>query len=165
MAELEKEITKAFGNKLRIRVSGICIKENSILLIKHLSIGKKGILWAPPGGGVNFGESITDTLKREFLEETGLTVKVGNLVAVNEFLETPLHAIEIFFLVEIAEGKLALGIDPELAPTHQIISELCFVSFNEISKMDPEITHSMFKIYKSPEDFYKPVLFLQNIVK
>lgn len=37
-------------------------------------------LWALPGGGHDAGESITDTVVREVMEETGLTVEVIRLV-------------------------------------------------------------------------------------
>ena len=163
MEELKSEIAAAFGNKLRIRVSGICIQKDSILLIKHLSIGKKEFLWAPPGGGMNFGESARDCLKREYLEETGLSISVEKLILVNEFFESPLHAIELFFNVKIEDGDLTRGFDPELSVKHQIISEVKFVTFSEIQNMDPETIHGLFKNFKVASDFLKPLEFLENI--
>ena len=44
--------------------------------------GGKGMLIIP-GGYLEKGETPQDALKREFLEETGVTVKPGNLVGVN----------------------------------------------------------------------------------
>jgi hypothetical protein len=35
-------------------------------------------------------------LKREFLEETQTDITIGEMLFVNEFLEPPLHAIELF---------------------------------------------------------------------
>ncbi|AYG82802.1 RNA pyrophosphohydrolase [Streptomyces hundungensis] len=37
-------------------------------------------LWALPGGGHDIGESISDTVIREVLEETGITVEVDGVV-------------------------------------------------------------------------------------
>ena len=71
MEDIQNEIVSSFGNKLRIRVCGICIEENKILLVRHHSIGKSGILWAPPGGGMIYGETSEQALIREFVEETG----------------------------------------------------------------------------------------------
>ena len=163
MDDIKQEIEKVFGNHLRMRISGICIVEESILLIKHLSIGPKGILWAPPGGGMIFGQSITDTLKREFLEETGLIVEVGSLILVNEFLETPLHAVELFFKVNIIGGNLIKGSDPEISSENQIIAEIKFFPFSELPHEDLDTFHSLFRTYKNPSDFLQPVLFKQNI--
>lgn len=163
MANIKKEIENIFGNKLRLRVSGICIQDDSILLIKHLAIGKKGILWAPPGGGLQFGETITETVKREFLEETGLLIEVGELIMVNEYLESPLHAIELFFKVIINSGVLKKGSDPEMSPENQIISEIKFIPFEELALLESGTLHSMFKTYKKVSDFLQPVLFQQNI--
>ena len=163
MADIKEEIQQVFGNQLRFRISGICIQNESILLIKHLFIGKSGVLWAPPGGGMMFGESITETLKREFLEETGLVVEVGNLILVNEYLESPLHAVELFFKVKVVSGVVKIGCDPEMSEENQIISEIKFITFKELAQMDKNIIHSLFQTYKKVSDFMQPVLFNQNI--
>ncbi|MBN1140866.1 MAG: NUDIX domain-containing protein [Deltaproteobacteria bacterium] len=52
--------------------------ENEILL--HLR--KVGGGWAPPSGSMEPGETVAQALSRELLEETGLEVRIGRLVAV-----------------------------------------------------------------------------------
>lgn len=164
MTSVEQEIHKVFGNKLRLRISGICIEDDSILLIKHVSLGEKGILWAPPGGGLHFEESIEETLKREFEEETGLQIDIGRPLLINEYFEHPLHAVELFFEVTRKGGFLRLGVDPELTQENQIIQELRFVPFSEIATADPAVFHSLFKNCKKKEDFSHFIGFQQNIV-
>jgi 8-oxo-dGTP diphosphatase len=57
MDSIQQQIHQQFGNKLRLRVSGICLEEDSILLVKHVGIGENKFLWAPPGGGLSFEET------------------------------------------------------------------------------------------------------------
>jgi 8-oxo-dGTP diphosphatase len=142
---MNEKIIEAFGNKLRLRVSGILVRDNEILLVSHKSIGKTDTLWAPPGGGMHFGEPVEECLKREFLEETNLEVKVGPLLFVNEYLEGPLHAIELFFEISDYSGELKIGHDPEMSPAAQIIQNVRFVSFEEIKRSDPLSFHSIFQ--------------------
>ncbi|HYG39058.1 MAG TPA: NUDIX hydrolase [Cytophagales bacterium] len=149
------EILKAFGNKVRIRACGLCVDDNKILLIKHLQIGKNGHLWIPPGGGLNFGESIEECLIREFKEETGLTVSVKDLRFVYEYLQPPLHAVELFFKVEIIEGTLIKGIDPELSPQNQMIDEVKFCDNDFLNSHSPDYFHGAIGIAQNIEGLLK----------
>ena len=124
--------TNDYADKLRVRVCGICIENDKLLLVKHgHTIGNKEF-WAPPGGGLTFGEAAQECLKREFLEETGLHVKVKRFLFVNEFLQPPLHAVELFFEVSITDGQLATGTDPEATPDQQLIEGVEWLSIKEI---------------------------------
>jgi 8-oxo-dGTP diphosphatase len=165
METIKQEIKSVFGEKLRLRVSGICIENDTILLVKHIGIGKTKFLWAPPGGGLSFEETVDECLKREFLEETGLTINIRELLFVNEYFEHPLHAVELFFLVERISGELIKGIDPEMGATKQIITEVCFVPFSEIKDTETDSFHSLFETFRNKADFDKKGCFMQNIIK
>jgi 8-oxo-dGTP pyrophosphatase MutT (NUDIX family) len=52
--------------------------QDEILLIQRTDNGN----WAAPGGGMDPGESITDTAVRETLEETGITCEITGLVGI-----------------------------------------------------------------------------------
>ncbi|MFN3315383.1 MAG: NUDIX domain-containing protein, partial [Raineya sp.] len=146
---IDDEILRNFGNHLRVRVCGICIENDKILLIKHKNIGKQGYLWSPPGGGLQFGESVVDCLKREFMEETNLKIEVKRFLFVHEFLAPPLHAIELFFEVSILEGSLKLGTDPEMQEREQILEEVAFLGYESIIKKPKGSLHNvLYKIQK-----------------
>ncbi|WP_109616562.1 NUDIX domain-containing protein [Sediminitomix flava] len=145
-------IKEKFGNRLRVRVCGLCIDDNQLLLIKHSSLGDKGFLWVPPGGGVDYGEDLKSALKREFLEETGLTVEVERFLFAHEYLEKPLHAVEFFFRVNILGGELEQGIDPELEENEQIIKEIRFVPFEELKEFPSGTVHQAISKCESLSD-------------
>jgi 8-oxo-dGTP pyrophosphatase MutT (NUDIX family) len=52
--------------------------QGEILLIRRTDNGN----WAVPGGGMDLGESITDTAVRETQEETGITCEITGLVGI-----------------------------------------------------------------------------------
>lgn len=149
-----QHIERAFGHQLRLRVSGICIKENKILLIKHKYLGTKEYLWAPPGGGVQFGEDIKTSLRREFVEETNLEIEVQDFLFINEFLDPPLHAVELFFAIHIINGKLKLGKDPEMNDSAQILEEIAFKSLEELKTENPLHLHACLREISNLEELF-----------
>ena len=130
---------------------GIMIREQKILMACHKPFGPAGELWIPPGGGMEFGESATECLAREYKEETGLKIESGRLLFVNEVRREALHSIELFFEVISAEGHLISGSDPELSSDKQIISEIAWISEKKINEMPLEILHNVFKYLKNKE--------------
>ncbi len=159
----KEEIENLYGNRVRVRVCGICIQEDKILLINHKGIGEKGSLWAPPGGGINFGESAEETLVREYAEETGLKIAVKEFLFVNELFIPPLQAIELFFRVEIINGKMTIGSDPEMKADRQIIQELRYWNFKEIVQEDPLLFHSILRNGKKGDELLSLSGYFKNV--
>lgn len=151
MSNLHKSIISTFGQQLRLRVCGLCIQNDKLLLIRHNALGKKGYLLAPHGGGLQFGESAETGLIREFKEETGLDIKVLRFLFVHEFLAPPLHAIELFFEVEITGGYLTKGYDPEMKEEDQIIDQVLYMSEAEIEKEKGDQLHNVLNLYSPRE--------------
>ncbi len=144
-------IMSLYGNRLRARVCGICIKDAEILLINHQSLSESDF-WAPPGGGISFGEKAEDCLVREFMEETGLSISVGQFLFACEFIHPPLHSIELFFEVSITEGALKMGTDPEMSEKEQIIKDAKFISMAEIKAMKANSLHGLFQLATRPDE-------------
>lgn len=144
MNRIREKVIEQFGNSVRVRVCGLCIESEKILLVNHRSLNKKGVFWAPPGGGMEFGQSAEENLKREFLEETGLKIEVEEFLFVHEYLKPPLHAIELMFKVKRLGGTLKIGADPELEDDEQIIENVKFMPFAEIIKLGKDNIHQIF---------------------
>ena len=95
----------------RIAAYGLLRDNDKILLCRlspHVYIHAGH--WTLPGGGIDFGEDPQDAVVREFVEETGLKVKVERLVAVDslydEFDDFHAHSIRIVYEVSLISGQL-----------------------------------------------------------
>jgi ADP-ribose pyrophosphatase YjhB (NUDIX family) len=156
-----QEVLKLYGNRLRLRVCGLYCEDDRLLMVRHRGIGPTDTFWCPPGGGAQFGESAPDALIREFAEETGLAVEIGDLLFVNEFMQSPLHALELFFRVHGRGGTLRQGVDPEMGINEQIIQEVRLMSFAEIKAYPPEEVHALFRPCNSLDDVFRLRGYLQ----
>lgn len=149
---ISKVVEQQYGQRLRMRVCGICLEGTRILLVQHEGMGPLGSLWSPPGGGMEFGSSVTENLQREFLEETGLNVAVGDFLCMHEYLNPPLHALELFFLVYPRGGTLRTGLDPEHAKDSQLIQHVSFVDWEEVKEMPAAYLHQILQHTSSLQD-------------
>jgi 8-oxo-dGTP diphosphatase len=145
---MEDEVQKFYGNRLRVRACGICVKDDSILLIKHQGISLQDF-WSPPGGGVQFEERAVDCLTREFNEEVGLSIETGNFLFACEFIQNPLHAIELFFEVFPLSDQIFIGSDPEQG-SPSIIKEVKFLTWSEVKKLPSDQCHGIFEYLDHP---------------
>ena len=147
---MDSEIAKIYGNRLRVRVCGLCWEGDKLLLVNHKSLGEVNF-WAPPGGGVDFGETLEIALKREFAEETGILVEVLGFAFGYEYIRNPLHAIELFFQVKQTGGRLLSGYDPEV----QVIQGAKFTSDEEIARIPTVEKHGIFQIVRAAKDLHQ----------
>lgn len=154
MTKLEKELADKFGGRLRTRVNGILIQDNEVLMIKH-RMSPDRFFWNVPGGGMKFGTSVEENLIREFEEETGLQIEIKTYICTHEYLEPPLHAIELFFEVEQTGGILRKGTDPELDKGKQLITDIGYLNLEKLSLIENREKHPLFWGIKSLNDVRK----------
>ncbi|MGB4270465.1 MAG: NUDIX hydrolase [Spirochaetota bacterium] len=122
--------------KIRIRVAGLVVEENKILMIAH----KKGseIYWLLPGGGVEYHEALDEALKREFIEELGLTVEVGDIALIADSIEPhgKRHIINIVFWCYLKNNSIRLGdekilYDFSFKPVSELADVVMYPPLNE----------------------------------
>lgn len=90
------------------RVAGICVQNGKVLLQKPTNDNAHAF----PGGHVEFGETNAETLIREFKEEIGADIQVGELKWVAEAFfpwggsGKPCHQICLYYMVEILNPEI-----------------------------------------------------------
>lgn len=133
---------EVFRNKVRLRVCGYLVENEKVLLVCHRGLGPDGVFWNPPGGGLEFGETVEEALKREFREETGLEVEPGPFLFFHEHIDERFHALELFFEVKRIRGEARLGSDPEVSGNSVMMIDLAWFSRKDLDQLPPDRLHS-----------------------
>jgi 8-oxo-dGTP diphosphatase len=99
-----------------VGVGGVVIHEGRALLIKRGSEPLKD-QWSIPGGTLELGESIQEGVRRELLEETGIEVRVGELIEVFDRIfrdaagKIQYHFVIVDYLCEKLSGEARAASD------------------------------------------------------
>jgi 8-oxo-dGTP diphosphatase len=106
--------------------SGLIVQDGKVLLIRRAKEPYKDH-WSLPGGGIERGERIRDTVRREVREETGLEVDVGRVAGYREEILGPNeHYLVLAFHCTITGGRLRAGDDA---------TECAFVDPNDLARL------------------------------
>ncbi|MCP4357805.1 MAG: NUDIX hydrolase [Chloroflexi bacterium] len=97
----------AFRNPVAVALM-IAQREGKILLVQRGVEPLKGF-WSPPGGHIEWDESVEEAAVRETFEETGIQVRSAGLWDV--FSQAHVGKIAIVYSGEIIGGKLQAGDD------------------------------------------------------
>jgi 8-oxo-dGTP diphosphatase len=152
-----------YAGLVRVRVGGVLVRNGAILLAAHRGLLPNGAtFWSPPGGGWAFGESLKQALQREFLEETGLAVRVGRQLHLHEFRHDNLQALEIFFEVtaEDPQATPRLGHDPEHTADAQLLTELAWHTPRQLLALPLAHVHPVLRGLLSTDDVFVPQVLL-----
>lgn len=116
----------------RLAVRAVIVAGGRLLLVNAYP-GEESDLWCAPGGGVERGQSLGDNLIREVREETGLAIRVGPLLGIEEFADpaSGFHQVEILIRARLADRpEAAVLADPE-----RVVNRLCWVGRDEIGRL------------------------------
>ena len=133
------EITRKKHNKevytmsqIIIRVAGLVVDKDKILFVEHTNKGKSH--WILPGGGLEFGETFQEGVRREVKEETGIDVEVKKLVYVDQLVTDKNHMIFLTYLCHPTSDRLIVGHDPD--HKEQVITNTAYLSLDQVEEAD-----------------------------
>lgn len=125
-------IKRLYPSQPVVGVGAIIIENGKILLEKRKNEPGRG-KWTIPGGIVELGESLEQTVQREVREETGLEVEKPELIdVVNQVIsdengKVKYHFVIVDYFVKLKGGSLSASSDAE---------ELRWVPLGEVEKYD-----------------------------
>ncbi len=134
----------------RVSIKGLYIKNGKMLLLKESK--EKGEMWELPGGGLEFGEDPQEGLKREVLEEAGLTVtevSKNPIYAWQNKFENKRHMDWYHSLVLAYKINLQ---NLEFRPSEECI-EIGFFSLEELANLNLNVQTKGLLAHFSLEDF------------
>ncbi len=139
-----------FRKNVTVRVSGIIMRDDALLLIEHRK--KDETYWLLPGGGVQRGESLSEALCREFREELGVAISVGRPAFMCDSIDPrgKRHILNISFSCEHRDGEYRIGRERRL-------HDYGFFRKQEVSSMRiyPPVNETLVSILEGKaHDFY-----------
>lgn len=122
----------------KIVVSGVLLRDGQALVVRR-SMDEKFLpgYFELPGGKVDFGEDVFVALSREFEEEVGFSVEVGEFIRTFSYVTGTRHTVELVFYVH-GEG------DVTLSEAH---SEYAWVSSLDVEVSD-EVLATLKKVFE-----------------
>ncbi len=107
---------RAYPDHPIVGVGAVILHNNRALLVRRATEPLRGE-WSVPGGALELGEKLRDGAAREALEETGLTVEVGEVLDVFDSIfpdadgRIQYHYVLIDFLCHPLSGEATAGSD------------------------------------------------------
>ena len=91
--------------KIRVSAGAIIIREDEILLVRTKNSDGRDFL-VGPGGGVERDEGIDQACIREVREETGIEIRPGKILFIEDLVWENKRVVKTWFLCDVAGGEL-----------------------------------------------------------
>ena len=99
----------------RIGVACLVVRDGKLLLMRRRGSHGAGT-WCPPGGHLDYGESVSECAAREAAEETGLAVSNLRFVGVTQdlFPEADKHYVTLWMAADAPDGDPVVAAPEEM---------------------------------------------------
>lgn len=103
-------MSREYPSHPRVGVAAVVLRENQVLLVQRGREPGKGS-WGLPGGMLELGETLAEGARREVMEECGVEIEVGPLVAVFEPMQRDedgrlrFHYVVVDYLARYVSGE------------------------------------------------------------
>ncbi len=133
-----------------VGVGGVVISRNRVLLIRRGNPPLQGE-WSIPGGMLEVGETLAEGVRRELAEETGIEVRVGELIEVFERIsrdgagKPEYHYVILDYFCEALGGEARPGSD---------VTDVAWVAEQDLEKYSltataTQVIHKAFQIARN----------------
>jgi 8-oxo-dGTP diphosphatase len=147
--------TREYPERPVVGVGGVVIVDGRALLIRRGNPPLEGE-WSIPGGTLEVGETLLDAVRRELAEETGIEVRVGELIEVFERIfpdcdgRPKYHFVIVDYLCEAIRGTARPGSD---------VTDVAWATESELPKysLTPTATRVIMKSFQMARQHDGPV--------
>lgn len=87
------------------------LRDERLLLARHYVAGKYDF-WAPPGGGVEGDEELSEAVEREAFEETRIRVKAKRLAYIDELIDDSGRMVKFWYVCDYLAGEVDVHANP-----------------------------------------------------
>lgn len=131
----------ATSKKFAVRCRAIIVHDGKLLVVKHAPHHKHVAL---PGGHLEWDETVLEAIKREVIEELGVTPDIGRLLYINTFTnDEETHSTEFFF--EVKNGADFLDIENRQRSHAHEVCEMFWMSQEDDLNLLPQPLKKYFK--------------------
>ena len=114
---------------MKNRVRAVIELNNQLFMVQHVGYQT----WCLPGGGIEPGESLTEALSRELVEELGVLPVIGPLLVVHQFKRGGVYDGPEFFFRVMNPGDFT---NIDLNKTSHGASEIADYGFYDVHQLD-----------------------------
>ena len=124
--------------RFRPAAYGIAVRDGQVLVARSRFTGR----WELPGGAVAPWETLEEGLKREYEEETGVPITVGEFIGFDQgfiaFFQHPFNSLRFFYRVH------AQAAEPRAQPEE--VEEVRWVALSELNEANMARGHYRFLV-------------------